>query len=113
MLVKTISLHVKSSSSTLTPIDVPAHERAILENIHGEENMYDQPSSGELVELDVKTEYQRLCSKYSDQVVGEIFGGQGSAALKQAMAEHEAEAQKPLKADAKAKADPKADAKAE
>ncbi len=100
MFVKTISLQVKSSSSTPITVDVPAHEKAILENIHGEENLYDQPSSGEPIELDLKTEYQRLCSKYSDQVVGEVFGGQGSATLKQAMAEHEAKAPKAPKTEA-------------
>lgn len=101
--MKLYSLIIRRDANTMTPVAVPEHEIALLQTVHGEENI--QTVEGRVVDLaklgeadvageiaETEDEFARLASKYGADEKGELFveqvyGKKATKGLEKAMAE--------------------------
>lgn len=76
---------VRRDAQTITPVQAPMHEIAILKEIFGEENVTVGEQAGELKEATSESEYARLSSKYGEEAVKNVYGAKASGSFAQAM----------------------------
>ncbi len=71
--IQFVRVHVRRDAYTTTVVDIPPHETPILRNIFGKENLLIEESDQEH-SIHIQHEYDRLCSKYSYEVVSKVYG---------------------------------------
>lgn len=99
--MKLFNVIIRRDSQTITPVTIPEHEVALLQAIHGEDNVHnadgkriadvplsDADLAGECA--DPEDEFGRLASKYGSAASGElvveqVFGKKASKGLDNAM----------------------------
>lgn len=63
---------VRESASSIIPVSAPEYEVAVIKAIFGDENVNEYESRG-TIEVDPDAEFERLCRKYGDDLVKELF----------------------------------------
>jgi hypothetical protein len=74
---------VRRDAQTITPVQVPMHEVAILKELFGEENVTVGAEGGDWEPTD--DEHARLSRKYGPDVVRKVYGAAASGGLDNAM----------------------------
>ena len=72
-IVPLLSVGVHRDITTTSYPHVPEHEILILQNIHGDSNVYPGETVDETA-LSADDEYERLCSKYGEDAVRGAYG---------------------------------------
>ena len=71
--IKEVEVVVRRDAFTTIHVHVPPYETNILRNLFGRENVtvFERPSK---TTITPEQEYDRLCAKYSHEVVAKVFG---------------------------------------
>lgn len=93
-------LTIRRDANTITPIQVPAHEKGLLGLIFGKENVEDGGQVA-FAELDTEQEYERLCAKYGPGPVAKFYGEDGGERLQELIQRSVENAEKTSKKAAK------------
>jgi hypothetical protein len=73
-LVPLLHVGVHRDITATVNVQVPEHEIAILQSVHGDSNVYPGEPTGTETALDVATEHDRLVRKYGDDPVRDAYG---------------------------------------
>lgn len=73
-LVPLYFVGVHRDITTTVQVQVPEHEIAILQEMHGRDNVYQRERTGTDTALDPATEFARLSRKYGEEAVLEAYG---------------------------------------
>jgi len=87
-LVPLFFVGVHRDITTTVQTQVPEHEIAILQTVHGESNIYPGEKTGESAEIDVDKEFDRLSRKYGEDAVLEAYGARAKGDIKRLVAEN-------------------------
>ncbi len=72
--VPLIAVNVRRDAMTTLPNSVPQHEIAVLNAVHGKDNVYPSDEVVGSVELDPAAEGERLVAKYGEGPVHAAYG---------------------------------------
>jgi hypothetical protein len=92
---------IRRDAQTITPVQVPMHEIAVLKEIFGEENVTVGEQAGELEEATSESEYARLSSKYGEETTKNVYGAKASGNFAQAFERSRAGAKEERRAQGK------------
>lgn len=70
--VPLLNVLVRKDASTIIPVSVPEYEVSVIGEIFGPENVTEYSDRGS-IEVDPESEYERLCNKYGEQAVKDIY----------------------------------------
>lgn len=73
-LIPLLFVGVHRDITATLQIQVPEHEIAILQSVHGDGNVYPGDPTGTVTTIDALTESDRLCRKYGEDMVRDAFG---------------------------------------
>jgi hypothetical protein len=87
-LVPLFYVGVHRDITTTVQAQVPEHEIAILQTVHGESNVYPGEKTGLSAEIDLDKEFDRLGRKYGDDAVLEAYGARAKGDIKRMVTEN-------------------------
>lgn len=87
-LVPLFFVGVHRDITTTVQTQVPEHEIAILQSVHGESNIYPGEKTGQSAELDIEKEFDRLSRKYGEDAVLEAYGARAKGDIKRLVVEN-------------------------
>lgn len=92
LLVALLAVTIRRDANTITTIHAPAHELAVLRNMHGKENVTAKDEPVGTVEVSPAGEYERLSAKYGAGKVAKVYGDDDGLRLSEMVEKNEVKA---------------------